>query len=80
MIARYDQVNVDEDILKKGYANASIYTKEARSYTLGANWYLNEFIRVMVDYVHADFDSSILVGGGRIDNEDTFMTRFQIAF
>ncbi len=69
LVARYGQVDIDEDLLSKGYADASRYTKGAASYTLGLVWYPAPVIRIMLNYIHTKFDNSILL-----------LTRFQFMF
>ena len=56
------------------------YTDRADSYTAGVNWYLNDMVRVMVNYIHTSFDDEILVNDKKIDNEDVFITRFQLVW
>jgi len=77
---RYGFLSVDRDLFKYGYADAKKYTDKAESYTAGVNWYLNEMVRVMVNYIHTSFDDEILVDDKKIDNEDVFITRFQLVW
>jgi phosphate-selective porin OprO/OprP len=77
---RYGFLSVDRDLFKYGYADPKKYTDKAESYTAGVNWYLNEMVRVMVNYIHTSFDDEILVNDKKIDNEDVFIARFQLVW
>jgi hypothetical protein len=37
-------------------------------------------VRVMVNYIHTSFGNEILVNDKKIDNEDVFITRFQLVW
>ncbi len=79
-VARYEEVEADDALLSKGYVDSSRYSKGAASYTLGLTWYPSGAFRIMFNYVHCRFDNSILAGNKRFDEEDTFLTRFQVSF
>ena len=77
LVARYENLSIDDDLLKKGYATG---TDEAEGFTIGANWYLNDAVRLMLNYNRTEFDDNIKVGGKRIDNEDIILGRVQFVF
>ena len=77
---RYSFLSVDRDLFKYGYADPKKYTDKADAYTAGVNWYLNDMVRIMVNYIHTSFDDDVEVSGKKIDNEDVFITRFQIVW
>jgi phosphate-selective porin OprO and OprP len=64
LVARYSEINLDEDTFRNptgtsfigGYANLSDSAKSARSWTGGVNWYLNQNTRVALNYSHTTFD------------------------
>ena len=80
LVARYDFLDAERDIFKKGFANPGRYTDRAEAFTLGINWYLNDMVRVMFNYVRTEFDEDILYRNERIDNEDVFLGRFQLVW
>lgn len=55
----------------------------ATELTLGFNWYLNRFVRLQFNWEYARFSNPIRLGDpvtGRLDHQNSFMTRFQIVF
>ena len=80
LVARYGFLDADSDIFKKGFADPRRYTGRAEAYTLGVNWYLNDMVRMMFNYVRTEFDDSILYRNERMDNEDVLLGRFQLIF
>ena len=64
LVARYSEINLDEDTFKDptgtsftgAYADLSTSAKSARSWTGGVNWYLNQNARVALNYSHTTFD------------------------
>ena len=80
LVARYGFFDADRDIFKNGFADPGRYTDRVESYTLGVNWYLNDMVRVMFNYVRTEFDEDILYRNERIDSEDVFLGRFQLVW
>ena len=75
--ARLIQLDVDNDTFLLIDPNKS--TRQARSWTVGANWYLNNNALVRADYEQVSFDGGAAKGGNR-PTEQIFATRFQLAF
>ena len=40
LVARYEFLESDEELLDLGYADASLYTDKASGFTVGLNWYV----------------------------------------
>jgi phosphate-selective porin OprO/OprP len=78
LVARYGTLDIDSDLFGKGYADATKYTDGADSFTLGVNWYLNDLVRLMFNYIHNEFDDDITVSGEKLDDEDVFLGRIQL--
>lgn len=71
-VARYGELTVDDDVFAAGLAAANA-SRRARQLTVGANWYLNYFVKVYATYEHFTFDR------GR-DAESSIVFRTQLAF
>jgi len=65
LVARYSEMNLDEDTFtnKAGdsfssgaYANLADSAQSAHTWTVGVNWYLNQNSRVALNYAHTSFD------------------------
>jgi phosphate-selective porin OprO/OprP len=80
LVARYETLYVDSELFKKGYADSTLYTDEAEGFTLGANWYLNDIVRAMINYTSTDFNGYIVKDGEKLDGENLFLVRIQLVF
>jgi phosphate-selective porin OprO/OprP len=86
LVAQVSRLNVDPEIFVPGKANLADpakYSHAATELTLGFNWYFNKLARLQFNWEHSWFDDPVLLGtgpGGRIKEQDSLMTRFQIIF
>lgn len=68
LAARYSDLDLDDPARDTGKASAL---------TFGANWYLNENVRVMANYVHSETRNSLLNAD---QSADAGIVRFQLSF
>ena len=99
LVARYSELNLDEESFKNKagnsfstntYADLSTSAKSAKSWTLGANWYLNQNAKVALNYEHTRFEGGAGIGITPIDaagsnvrdreDENALLARLQLAF
>ena len=59
---------------------ANCYTSEADAWTVGLKWILNPNARIVLNYVHTDFDDPIKVNGKIDDSENAAVLRAQYDF
>ncbi len=52
---------------------------KASGWTLGVNWYLNQNVKVVLNYEQTSFDGGAAGGTDRVD-EKAFLTRMQLGF
>ncbi len=71
LAARYSYINLTDLNINGGRINDS---------TLGVNWYLNSYCRVMFEYIHSELDRTTFARGPHDGEADIFGTRFQIDF
>lgn len=70
LVARYSEINLDEDTFKNpagntftgAYADLSTSAKSAKSWTAGVNWYLNTNAKIVLNYSQTSFDGGADVG------------------
>ncbi|MCK4349188.1 MAG: hypothetical protein KAW47_11295, partial [Thermoplasmatales archaeon] len=83
---RYDVFRADgsayENLITEGYS-----VREADSYSIALNWYLNPFTRLTFDVTRTTFDSPLLIYRDSLtgtaiysDREDVLTGRFQFHF
>ena len=56
------------------------FTSEADAWTAGAKWILNPNARLLLNYIHTDFDNDIRVNGKLDDAEEAVVLRAQYDF
>jgi phosphate-selective porin OprO/OprP len=55
VVARYAQLDVDDDVFELGFANTGAADK-AKSFTVGVNWYPASVVKYYLNYERTDFD------------------------
>lgn len=55
LVARYNVLNFDRDLLSDELTDPSLWSHEAWATNLGANWYLNRYVKIYFDWQHAEF-------------------------
>lgn len=79
--ARYHSIQLDEDAFDGGaasLADPAVSVRSASGWTAGLNWYLNRWVRVMVNYDRTSFDGG--AGTGNRPTEEAFYTRLQLSY
>jgi phosphate-selective porin OprO/OprP len=75
--ARVHQLIVDENAFDQGFANRNARVEKATAYGGGVNWYLNRFVRALVNYEYTGFEGGA-AGGKDRDPEHVGIARLQI--
>ena len=84
--ARYSELSLDEDTFAGGddsFADPTTAAEEARAFAVGLNWYLNQNVKLVLDYEQTMFDGG---GGGTADaptdleDEKVVLGRLQLYF
>ncbi len=79
--ARYSLLDVGQNIFSGGFADQNLWSNHASIVDVGANWYLNFYTRVFLDWQHAMFGSPVAMGPGKFSSAtDLFWLRLQIFF
>jgi phosphate-selective porin OprO/OprP len=87
IVARYANLDVDNDAFHDGFASASTTgtfaasAAEARAWSVGLNWYLNRNVRVSTSFSRTDFTGGKGTGASvTAQPENVLFTRVQLAF
>jgi phosphate-selective porin OprO/OprP len=81
--ARYTGLNVDHAAFTSGFADPTKSAQSARTWTVGLHWYLNYFVKLMLDYDQTHFQGGNTGMGGSVGDRPTekvFSQRLQFAF
>ena len=75
---RFQQLQIDPETFRLGYASLATSASRATAYTAGVNWYLNKFVKFVADYEETWFQGGN--GTGNRPIERVIDTRWQLAF
>jgi phosphate-selective porin OprO and OprP len=79
--ARYSQLDLDSRIFTAGLADPNLWTNHAKMTDVGANWYLNQFVKVYFDWEHVFFGNPVIATNDSFRrSSDLFWVRAQIYF
>jgi phosphate-selective porin OprO/OprP len=77
--ARYSALRLDSDLFTNNtFINAALYPESTKEWAFGVNWYLNRFIKVVLNYEHTQFSNAN--GNSNIPSEGALLTRLQLAY
>jgi phosphate-selective porin OprO/OprP len=83
---RFDRFKADESVYDY-LIIAGNSVGEAEASSIALNWYINSYIRFVLDYTRTSFDQPLLIDRDALtglaiysDREDVFTARFQVAF
>lgn len=79
LVARYSEINLDEDSFKNpagnaftgAYADLSTSAKSAKTWTTGVNWHLNSNAKIALNYSQTSFDGGAGVGVSAVNAAGT---------
>lgn len=78
---RYSKFDAsDFDNMLKPKSATTSFTSEADAWTVGAKWILNPNARIVLNYIHTNFDMPIKVNGTLDDQEEALLLRAQYDF
>jgi phosphate-selective porin OprO/OprP len=79
--ARVQSLSVDDSAFAGGadsFADPLVSARQADSWGVGLNWYLNENVKWLLDYDHTSFDGGAATGDRK--DEDAYQLRLAVGF
>jgi phosphate-selective porin OprO/OprP len=59
LIGRYSTFGTDPDVFEAGLADRDLWSNRAWVTNLGVNWYPNKFVKIYLDWQHAEFGDPV---------------------
>jgi phosphate-selective porin OprO/OprP len=80
--ARFSSVDVGKSVFTGGLSDPNLWANHATLIDVGVNWYLNKYVRVFLDWQHAEFNQPVLIRPGPVlgRSSDLYWGRFQVYF
>jgi phosphate-selective porin OprO/OprP len=78
LVARYADLAVDGDAFARGFADIAKSATSAQTWSVGVNWYLNKYTKLLFDYDQTHFNRGAAVGNR--PTEKALMNRLQVSF
>ncbi len=81
LAARYATLRLGDEVFSAGLADSNLWSNDAQVTDIGLNWYLNQYLKVYLDWQHSEFGSPVTFGPGRFYvNSDLYWARLQLLF
>ena len=77
LVGRYSTLQVDDAAFPL-FANPAVSASQANAWVLGVNWYLSSNLKLVVNYLHTNFEGGAAAGADR-DSEKAVFSRLQVA-
>lgn len=75
---RWNALDIDSDAFSRGFASSAQSASKAEGFGLVASWYLNQFVKLLLDYERTTFDGG--AASGNRSPENVIQTRVQLSF
>jgi phosphate-selective porin OprO/OprP len=79
LVARVNQLEVDEETFRGGYADPARSVQQAKAWGVGLNWIWNGNLKYVLDYERTTFAGGAANGADR-PTENSVQTRLQLSF
>jgi phosphate-selective porin OprO/OprP len=81
LVGSYNDLRLGRQIFGAGFADPNLWSNQAATTEVGLNWYLNEYLKVYLFWLHGEFADAVLYRpGGLQKTSDMFWLRFQLFF
>jgi phosphate-selective porin OprO/OprP len=82
LVARYHEMEISDEAFAGGadsFADPATSPDQASAYGIGVNWYLNENLKLALNYERTSFEGGA-AGGADREDEEVFLTRVAVGF
>jgi phosphate-selective porin OprO/OprP len=80
-VARVSSLRLGEEVFTGGFADPNLWSNSAVTTELGLNWYLNEYFKIYIFWLHGEFGQPVEYRpGGFQKSADMFWLRTQLYF
>jgi phosphate-selective porin OprO/OprP len=81
LTGRYNFLDIGNQVFKNGLADPNLWANRVYTTDLGFNWHINQYLKFMFDWEHAEFNQPVLFAPGRRQlTSDLFLARIQLFF
>ncbi len=81
VVGRVSELRLGESVFTAGFANPNLWSNQAVTTELGMNWYLNDYLKMYIFWLHGDFGQPVeFRPGGFQRTADMFWLRFQLYY
>lgn len=77
---RYSELDLDEALVDGGLVAASSFPNGVRTWDVGLNWYTTAHTKVMLHFLHTDYEQEIVIDGDSRGSENAVLLQFQVQF
>jgi phosphate-selective porin OprO/OprP len=80
-VARVTELDLGDSVFRAGFADPKMWSDSALQTEVGVNWYWNEYLKVYMFWLHADFGDPVMNRPGKYQTAaDMFWIRFQLFY
>ena len=78
LTSRYSMLDIGTDVFTNGLADANNWANRVNIVDFGFNWYLNQYLKFMFNWEHAEFNQPVLYNAGKRQlTSDLFVARIR---
>lgn len=78
LTARYGVLDIEDETFTEGYASKTTAVTQATNWGVGVSWFLNNNVRINLNYERTDFEGGATTGDRK--NENALLFRFQVSY
>ncbi len=81
LYTRTAYIDIGGEVFDKGFSDPNLWSNQALVLDNGVNWYLNRYVRIFLDWQHAEFASPVgAIPGSRTSSQNLYWFRTQIYY